>query len=264
MYGQSARKYPESSGLNAAGHPIIHQLDNVGERPIVPSSRMSSQAMQPQQLEAHYPSAFPGPLAGPSTFPGSNAFPGFSAFPSPSAFSGPSTFSGPGSIYPVPSAVDTFLGPTSNYPFHPTGNVSIQVSRELTPSKTFLSVLDANDQSPSICITPRYHDTHPTDHAFITGMDVAVLHQRRPLTFRGAPYPNPHTRQINANSAQPTIAPYAELRATIAENAGLTKLRPGELVRGAEFSTGVIRVSTIPVHYATRNNPLLGHRGFLS
>ena len=117
-YGQSARKYPESSGLNAAGHPIIHQLDNVGEQSIVPSSRMSSQAMQPQQLKAHYPSAFPGPLAGPSTFPGSNTFPGFSAFPSPSAFSGPSTFSGPGLIYPVPSAVDTFLGPTLNYPFH--------------------------------------------------------------------------------------------------------------------------------------------------
>ena len=173
--------------------------------------------MQPQQLKAHYPSAFPGPLAGPSTFLGSNTFPGFSAlpspstFPSPSVFSGPSTFLGSSSIYPVPSTVDTFLGPTSNYPFHPTGNVSIQVSQELTPSKMLLSAPDANDQSPSIYITLRYHNTHPTNHAFITRMNVAVLHQRHPLTSRGAPYPNSHTRQINANSAQPIIAPYTEL-----------------------------------------------------
>ena len=47
---QSARKYPESSGLNAAGLPAVNQLDNVKEQPVVPPSRMAPQVMQAEQM----------------------------------------------------------------------------------------------------------------------------------------------------------------------------------------------------------------------
>lgn len=71
-------------------------------------------------------------------------------------------------------------------------------------------------------------------------MDESVLHQRRPLKFRAAPYLTPHPdRQFTVQS---TIAPYAQFRANIAGGVRLLNLQPRELICGAKLSTGVICV----------------------
>ena len=71
-------------------------------------------------------------------------------------------------------------------------------------------------------------------------MDESVLHQRRPLKFRAAPYLTPHPdRQF---TVQPTIVPYAQFQANIAGGVRLLNLQPRELICGAKLSTGVICV----------------------
>ncbi|KAG6369426.1 hypothetical protein JVT61DRAFT_14881 [Boletus reticuloceps] len=227
-----AQKYPESSGLNAAGHPVSSQLNNAEERPIVPPSRRLSQVMQVEGMPPQYYGHGEGPDLG-HTFPGPvNAMYN-------STFAPTSWDLTPVPFQPFPSAADhrqsTSPHIISNYDTYLIGQPS-QPGPQLNPPPLTNIYHHPTEVERPVAEAFEHTTTHT---ASITGTDESILHQRRPLRFRAAPYPSPHTN--NQITAQPTIAPYAQFRANVSESAGLTKLRPGELVRSVEFSTGIIR-----------------------
>ncbi|KAF8837318.1 hypothetical protein BDN67DRAFT_983342 [Paxillus ammoniavirescens] len=97
----------------------------------------------------------------------------------------------------------------------------------IPPSHHHMYQSQANHHEPP---PPMFHPM-----ALPAGAESVVLQDRRPLVFRGAPYPPPPM------APQHSLAPYyARLRAGGTE--GLTKRRPGELVRAEEFTSGVVRV----------------------